>query len=278
MTVKEPFFGKPFWSCMNFMTANADFHRKQLYRMMTKSKALLLLLLLTRDSPGLAQECTADGKCDTHERCPVWRDQGECVQEKAYMNKYCPASCAHPMTLSDDNNSQVPLECKDYLERCPVFANLGECKVNPEMRKWCPHSCGRCDADGQLHPDMTTFAPDDEDDEIFEENWEEEEVVVSSIDYSSSFDDETTAMIRQSESFGLLQTAEGATSDKTIQRIRESIDYMKSDQVLDLSPRILENCKVRKSRMYFWSVCSCFSLGRCSCASGIRLLAWIVVQ
>jgi hypothetical protein len=31
-----------------------------------------------------AQECAADGTCDKHERCPVWREEGEC-----YRNEVC---------------------------------------------------------------------------------------------------------------------------------------------------------------------------------------------
>lgn len=40
----------------------------------------LVTLLLSGQSSG--QECASDGSCDTHERCPVWRDEGECYRNE----------------------------------------------------------------------------------------------------------------------------------------------------------------------------------------------------
>ena len=43
-------------------------------RMLLLSLCPLLLLL----HAGAAQECTKDGRCDTHERCSVWaNEEGE---------------------------------------------------------------------------------------------------------------------------------------------------------------------------------------------------------
>jgi prolyl 4-hydroxylase len=52
----------------------------------------LIMMIATASYTG-AQECTADGRCDTHERCPVWREEGECHKTADYMHQYCPASC-----------------------------------------------------------------------------------------------------------------------------------------------------------------------------------------
>ena len=69
-----------------------------------------LLLIFCR-----GQECSSDGGlCDTHERCPVWKDEGECQKSKAYMTKYCPVSCGFS-----------PPQTRDYKEMEPKTESFG---------------------------------------------------------------------------------------------------------------------------------------------------------
>eukprot|EP00980_Cylindrotheca_fusiformis_P022269 scaffold9172_cov128-Cylindrotheca_fusiformis.AAC.1 len=63
-------------------------------------RLLSLLLLLSFSAHG--QECTSNGACDTHERCPVWKEEGECEDSKTYMSRYCPASCGVTETLEEE--------------------------------------------------------------------------------------------------------------------------------------------------------------------------------
>jgi hypothetical protein len=90
------------------------------------------------------QECTADGTCDTHERCAAWKEEGECYKNEEYMKKHCPASCA-----DEDYPTKYDKACKDHHLRCPVWASVGECEENPKnMKRYCPKSCGICKDDG----------------------------------------------------------------------------------------------------------------------------------
>ena len=54
-----------------------------------------------------------------------------------YMNRHCPVSCR-------SMDSAPTPECRDVHPRCNVWAQLGECKVNKEMKRYCPRSCGTC--------------------------------------------------------------------------------------------------------------------------------------
>lgn len=85
-----------------------------------------------------AQECNNEGICDEHARCPVWKEEGECFKNKAYMLKTCPVSCEQ-----DEIKTKGDV-CEDLHKRCFVWAELGECKDVPEMQEVCPKSCGLC--------------------------------------------------------------------------------------------------------------------------------------
>ena len=54
---------------------------------------VLVLFLLSAENKVSCQECNNYGVCDTHERCPIWKEAGECRLSKSYMEKYCPGSC-----------------------------------------------------------------------------------------------------------------------------------------------------------------------------------------
>lgn len=58
-----------------------------------------LLLLLSIVITGTnAQDCAANGVCDGHPRCPVWKQEGECAKSAGYMKKHCPVSCGYAAT------------------------------------------------------------------------------------------------------------------------------------------------------------------------------------
>eukprot|EP00526_Cylindrotheca_closterium_P022041 CAMPEP_0113646508 /NCGR_PEP_ID=MMETSP0017_2-20120614/24570_1 /TAXON_ID=2856 /ORGANISM="Cylindrotheca closterium" /LENGTH=111 /DNA_ID=CAMNT_0000558413 /DNA_START=84 /DNA_END=416 /DNA_ORIENTATION=+ /assembly_acc=CAM_ASM_000147 len=56
---------------------------------------LLLSSIAIMSSMVQAQDCAPNGVCDTHPRCPVWKDEGECKKSAGYMQKYCPVSCGY---------------------------------------------------------------------------------------------------------------------------------------------------------------------------------------
>lgn len=109
--------------------------------MTIKHVIFLVLSLLSLCIHTQAQECTVDGECDTHERCSVWKEEGECLRNAAYMAEFCPASCV-------DVELSTGGECKDLHPRCTVWADLGECEDNEsEMNRFCPEACEVCPED-----------------------------------------------------------------------------------------------------------------------------------
>jgi len=115
--------------------------------------AVLLLVLLSPSSNNrravvvvTAQNCLANGVCDTHERCSVWEDEGECLLNRAYMLKHCPASCRGGDGASKYKAVQTGKgQCDDAHPRCHLWADSGECHANESnMRKYCPKACGFC--------------------------------------------------------------------------------------------------------------------------------------
>ena len=62
---------------------------------------LQFILLSSIASTTHAQECAPNGVCDTHPRCPVWKEEGECRASTAYMKKYCPVSCGYAKTAAE---------------------------------------------------------------------------------------------------------------------------------------------------------------------------------
>lgn len=220
----------------------------------------LLLLLSLRIDISVAQECTPDGRCDTHERCSAWREEGECIRNKVYMMKTCPASCAQQDTKEETTG------CVDQHVHCPEWAELGECIENAiEMDKYCTKSCGVCQEEEAII--------DDADCKNTHENcefWASKGECVNNPTYmlvgcakacnacgkkpsaerkalSSEALDATTA-------FGELQRAEGAQAEETLEMVEKSVVYMKSDQVTSLSARIRDNCQNRNELCAFWAV------------------------
>jgi hypothetical protein len=55
------------------------------------------------------------------------------------MRTTCPVSCR-----GAERRPIFQKECKDAHVRCPIWADLGECDENAEMRKYCASSCDTC--------------------------------------------------------------------------------------------------------------------------------------
>lgn len=55
----------------------------------------LLLSAIAITTISHAQECAPNGDCDTHPRCPFWKEEGECRKSPGYMKQYCPVSCGY---------------------------------------------------------------------------------------------------------------------------------------------------------------------------------------
>jgi hypothetical protein len=72
-----------------------------------------------------AQDCDAEGRCDTHERCRVWAlEEGECLRERIFMTKTCPVSCAQIIQQAARDKRELPKgECKDLHEHWCVIGN-----------------------------------------------------------------------------------------------------------------------------------------------------------
>ena len=115
----------------------------------------LVALFLCGSSVKAQQSCNAETElCDTHERCPVWAAEGECRLSRQYMLEHCPGSCSSENNAKRDasssptrnKNKKAAAVCEDKLERCAVWAKVGECEANPKhMHKNCPVSCNVCD-------------------------------------------------------------------------------------------------------------------------------------
>ena len=80
------------------------------------------------------------GTCkDTHDDCPGWAKEGECVSNPGHSMKACPFSCGLAACELEagcaDNNSTA----------CSIWALDDECLKNPAMMvSECPQSCGVC--------------------------------------------------------------------------------------------------------------------------------------
>ena len=85
---------------------------------------LFFYLVSWLSSIATAQDCTTDGLCDTHERCPVWAAEGECFRATAYMEQHCPASCKEAELTRQ--RGLGPDECGDLHERCSIWATAGK--------------------------------------------------------------------------------------------------------------------------------------------------------
>lgn len=219
-----------------------------------------------------AQVCTADGQqCDTHERCAVWKEDGECIRARAYMKKHCPASCEGVVAAVSEAASSAEPDCVDLHAHCPQWATLGECSESDDMLKYCALSCGVCDADEN---DDSSWCKDLEENCKF---WETHGECAKNPDYMSkncavscktcdqlpssplkqtkgSGNTKETDDQRRSAQFGTLQIVKGAQSAATAARLTESLAYMESDAVTSLDAPIRSSCQNRNELCTFWGV------------------------
>ena len=118
------------------------------------------------------------GTCkDTHDDCPGWAKEGECLNNPGHTLKACPVSCGIDVckeetgcadknatackvwALEDEcvkNPGMMMLECaescgvcatvcEDKSKDCPNWMADGQCETNAEgMLATCPQSCGLC--------------------------------------------------------------------------------------------------------------------------------------
>jgi ShK domain-like len=246
----------------------------------------------------LAQECGADGVCDTHERCSVWKEEGECTRSRAYMDKHCPVSCrdaakeeprkttatTKPNSANNNKSSQLEHECKDVHTRCPVWAELGECADNSDMRKYCAKSCNTCDEQAK------ELAPEQEDELCVDTHqecnfWASKGECTNNPAYMlencpkscnscvtrrlkakkttpkvASVNTVTEILLKEkdildaSETFGTRQEAAGAEAQDTLVLIAESNQYMKSKKVTALPEGVRAACLNRQPLCSFWAL------------------------
>lgn len=242
---------------------------------MMTTKGIVAIVLLLLFETVLGQECTADGKlCDQHERCPVWKEQGECFKNAAYMNEYCPASC-HGETEPDTSSG----ECKDYHVRCPLWEEVGECDENPsEMHRYCPKSCGVCgEASGgdELCVDgddrcafWASHGECDANPNYMHEHCSKscdtcgktkkrtsQQQQQRNLEMQLAEDDQDA--VDATEDFGEIQRVSGDEAAVTLDIVRLSVDYMQKEAT-ELPDDVLSKCLNRNELCAFWA-----SLGEC---------------
>jgi ShK domain-like len=182
--------------------------------------AASLLIMLSNLSFVRAQECSSKNPnvCDAHERCGIWREEGECQLNKRYMREVCPASCESELVAGGASSStkfkaaaavqmnkkkkivinkkrkeaEVPLPCEDQHERCHIWARVGECSENKStMRKYCPKSCGFCAGDdGGGNGGAAVLLDDDSEDEDDDDDDDDESVHFDSDDDDDDDEDD----------------------------------------------------------------------------------------
>uniref|UniRef100_A0A1I8AHN4 Tyrosinase_Cu-bd domain-containing protein n=1 Tax=Steinernema glaseri TaxID=37863 RepID=A0A1I8AHN4_9BILA len=75
-----------------------------------------------------------------NECCAIWKENGECQKNEAYMREWCKASCGICQP-----NYDLSVDCADRHGFCRTWTTLGECTRNPLwMNENCRLSCGRC--------------------------------------------------------------------------------------------------------------------------------------
>lgn len=232
---------------------------------------------------GTSQECGADGACDGHERCPIWKDEGECYRSPSYMKRTCPVSC------SDMKRPPRRNECKDTHENCPIWFEAAECETNDSVKKYCPLSCGRCGNTGsngkkETRESGTASARNKiEETKSCEDNHENcsgwadmgeceknprymlKNCMKSCGTCEPTIEEEVedvedaSEMLERTAKFGAIQTAEGNRKEETLEVVESMLEYMeKSDDFLLLPSKIRQNCKNNNKLCSFWA-----AIGEC---------------
>jgi hypothetical protein len=244
--------------------------KDELVKRLTMLRTLLISLLFLSQN-AFAQECTADGLCDTHERCPVWKNEGECVRNRSYMDEHCPAQCV-------GNNVVLKKgECDDIHERCSVWAAAGDCMANSEdMEKYCKKACDLCDAKPekgkatvkQSTEHLSIVCKDEEVEEtcaalaelgecesnkgfmiakcakscgVCNDEQGLERSVLEQLELLGIDPDILDQVVEKSATFGLRQVVMGIEVVDVINKIEETITYMNNEKTRQLPTYILNN-------------------------------------
>jgi len=237
---------------------------------------LSMLLYLIRE--GFSQECTANGACDSHQRCSTWKYEGECYRSPSYMRSVCPASCS-AMKQPPRRN-----ECIDVHENCSIWYQDAECETNNSVKKYCPLSCGRCENIGSKMGTrdggtvLTKSNTEQKDTcEDYHENcsgWADMGECEKNPKYmlnnckqscgsckkreSVEVEDDDT-MLKRTANFGVVQKVNGNLKEKTLDNVKAMLHYMgKSVDYLSLPSKIRSNCKNSNELCSFWA-----AIGEC---------------
>ena len=254
-------------------------------------RQLVWAIVLLWISSTLGQECDPEtGVCDKHERCSAWKEEGECVQNRAYMLKHCPVACGGNVNdhrRGPDDEEEDDDDCQDEHERCSVWAGLGECEANPDdMLKHCAKSCDACGMNRDEEEEENVDNEYDEEEEIECEDtdrrcssWAKSGECKANPNYMHSNCakscgtcgkprrkpaqeevpvDHSEAygrnLMDRSKKFGEEQKAEGAERTAILDRIESTIQYIASEQVTELPVNIRRECKNRHELCTFWQV------------------------
>lgn len=163
-------------------------------------------------------------------------------------------------------------ECHDKLERCPVFAELGECEANAAyMNEYCAYSCDKCGDDEEEEDDPSCI-----DKEELCGFWAERGECDKNPNYmlkdcakscgtcvakkkkarpaATNQESKSEELSRKSKTFGEAQTADGNKAEETLARIESTIAYMESEEVRKLSHKVRSGCRNRHELCSFWQV------------------------
>jgi ShK domain-like len=260
------------------------------------SYRVFLLFLVCGNHLSLCQLCTSDGKCDKHERCSSWKEDGECLKNPKYMTIHCAASCEKEKQESDydDNESdETKPGCVDKHKFCPIWASKGECEENEiNMKRFCAKSCNACDSStgdndsdlSDVDEDEVDDNDDDEDDDTLCKNKDEScaiwakagecevnpnymlvncakscdscEKLVPFVDPTESRYD---LLAEASLKFGVKQQLTGAQRKVTADRVQEAIHYFEDPQTQQLPEKVLKECQNRNELCAFWAVAGTFA-------------------
>jgi prolyl 4-hydroxylase len=203
------------------------------------------------------------------------------------MMKYCPGACgnlARQKLEAAQQQQSKQKSCRDVLERCAVWANVGECETNREkMHQYCPLACGICEPNDEQEED-------DDEEELQNDygstsscqdshakchDWAQRgECEVNTfymhkhcprscqvcgnqqpqtVNHQEPVSDDTT-LIAMTTEFGELQRVDGAEAYQTLERIEATLNYMYSDQVAQLPKSVRTGCLNRHELCTFWAV------------------------
>mmetsp|Transcript_19033 Transcript_19033/g.39883 ORF Transcript_19033/g.39883 Transcript_19033/m.39883 type:complete len:542 (-) Transcript_19033:463-2088(-) len=231
-------------------------------------KGLLTLLVVQKVS---CQECAANGVCDSHKRCSIWKDEGECYRSLSYMKRVCPVSCRNIEKAPRRN------ECKDIHENCVTWVETDECETNSAVVKYCPLSCQKCKMKTAANNNGERMACKDGHQNC--QGWADmgecdnnpvymlencrKACDVCEITVTSGIQNNTKTgvndLVQASTKFGVVQSvAEGNHKQATLDTMQKMMDYLDSNEYTSLPSKIKKNCKNNNELCAFWA-----AIGEC---------------